>query len=293
MSPPPICSITLLPRQRRYIGTSKAASAAIHNMPAIQRIPQHEPVALAGLQRAPQMRFGHWPEDQTDDHRRDRIVEAAQHIAEEAEDHQQSQLDRKRVAEHPVGRGIGADGAKRSENQNPAIQPGLWNAEQPHPQADQGEVKHQQHEVGDEKAGNQTPDKVGIVGEELRAGLQSELLERRQHDCRRGGGRQAQRQQRHQRTRGRRVVRGLGTGNAFDRALAEFLRILGELSLGRVGQEARNIGATGRHRPDREANRGSSKPGLPRPFPILAGHHHRALRRTRFSLRAIRSRRHC
>ena len=65
---------------------------------------------------------------------------------------------------------------------------------------------------------------------------------------------------------------GLRAGDALDGSLAELLRVLGQLLLHRVGEEGRDLGATGRHGAEREADRGAAQPRLPRARPVVAGH---------------------
>ena len=107
------------------------------------------------------------------------------------------------------------------------------------------------------------------VGEEQRPRLQAVLLEAGEHDRSRRGGRQAERQERHQRAGGGGIVRRFGPGDAFDRALAELLRLLREPLLQRVGEERRDLGAARRHRAHREAEQRAAQPWLPRAPPVL------------------------
>ena len=226
---------------------TNGATSAISAMPAGRRdraLHQHQRIAEADLQRAAQLAFGDRPEDQADHHRRDRVVVAPHQEAEHAEARQHGELDH---------RGLGRDRAHGGEDQDAGIEPRLRDREQPHPQADQRQVEHQQHHVGDEQARDQPPDQIGLLGEQQRPGIEAVLLEAGEHHGGGGRGRQAERQQRHQRAGGGGVVGGLGPGDALDRALAELLRMLGELLLGRIGQEGRDLGAARRQRADREA----------------------------------------
>ena len=166
-------------------------------------------------------------------------------------------------------RGLGGDGAHGREHQDAGVEPGLRDREQPHPQADQRQVEHQQHDVGDEQAGDQAPDQIGPLGEQQRPGIEAVLLEAREHHRGGGRGRQPERQQRHQRAGGGGVVGGLGSGDALDRAVAEFLRMLGQPPFGRIGQEGRDLGAARRQRADREAEQRAAQPRLPRARPVL------------------------
>ena len=86
-------------------------------------------------------------------------------------------------------------------------------------------------------------------------GLEAPALQGGQHD--RGGGvrRQPEREHRHEGAGGGRVVGGLGAGDALDGAVAELLGVLGQLALGDVGQEGRDLGAAGRHGAEGEAER--------------------------------------
>ncbi|GCC47973.1 hypothetical protein chiPu_0031959, partial [Chiloscyllium punctatum] len=109
--------------------------------------------------------------------------------------------------------------------------------------------------------------------------VEAVLLEARQHHRRGGRGRQPERQQRHQRAGGRRIVGGLRPRDTLDRALAELLRMFGQPPLGGIGQEGRDLGAAGRQRADRKAEQRAAQPRHPRPPPILARHPQRAAHR--------------
>jgi hypothetical protein len=117
--------------------------------------------------------------------------------------------------------------------------------------------------IGDQQRGDQAPDELRIGGKQQRARLQPVLLEAGEHDRRRRRGRQAERQQRHQRAGSRRIVGRFGTGDAFDGAMAELFRVLGQPLFGGVGQEGADFGAAGRHRADREADQRAAQPRLP------------------------------
>ena len=100
-----------------------------------------------------------------------------------------------------------------------------------------------------------------------------------------GVGRQAEGQQRHERAGGRGVVGGLGSGDALDGALAELLGVLGELALGHVGQEGRDLGAARGEGAEGEAEGGAAQPRLPRAAPVVAAHPRRPTGMTPAALR--------
>ena len=112
----------------------------------------------------------------------------------------------------------------------------------------------------------------GSFVEQPRAGLDPVAGDRRQHDRRGRGRRDAQGQQRHEAAGGRGVVGRLRAGDALDGALAELLGVLGEPLLGDVGEERRDLRAAGRDRPEREPDGGAAQPGLPGAAPVLAAH---------------------
>ncbi len=141
-----------------------------------------------------------------------------------------------------------------------------------HPQADEGQVENQQHEVGDEKARHQTPNQRGIGHKEEGARLQAELLEAGKHDCSRGRSGQAQRQERHESSGGGSIVGRFRSGHAFDCTFAEFFRMFRELPFRRIGKEARHIGAARWHGADWKADCGAAKPRHPRAFPVVLRH---------------------
>ncbi len=165
-----------------------------------------------------------------------------------------------------------AERAERGDDEDAAVEPGPRDRQQLDPEADERQVEHQQHRVADVQAGDHAPHQRRFVFEQQRARLQAELLKRREQD---GGGRrrrQAEREQRHQRARGRCVVGGFGAGHRFDRAAAEFLRPLREPLLDRVRHQRRQLGAAGGQRAERKADRRAAQPRLPRSPPLLGGH---------------------
>ncbi|MNV22900.1 hypothetical protein D3C71_1138960 [compost metagenome] len=215
---------------------------------------EHQPVAQADLQCAPELALRHRPEDEPDDHRRHWVVPAAHEIAADAECHEHHQLD---------GGWIRSQRAHHSKHENARIEPWLRHLQQAHPQADKRQVQHQQHQVANEEAGDQPPDEIGVGHEEQRTGHQPVLLEARKHH--RGSGRcgKAERQQRHQRAGRGRVVGRLRARHPFDRTFAELLGLHRELALERVRQQRRHFGAARGQRTDRETQANAAQPRLP------------------------------
>ena len=117
--------------------------------------------------------------------------------AEQADGVQQDQVERR------LAHAVDADGR---EDQDAGVELRLRDLQQLDPHADQRQVEHQQHHVADVERGDQRPDQRRVGVEQLRPGLDAVVLERAEQD--RGGvrGRDAERQQRDQRRRDRRVV---------------------------------------------------------------------------------------
>ena len=126
---------------------------------------------------------------------------------------------------HVEHRAVQAVGAERCEHEHAGIQQRSRQQHHARPDARERQVQHEQHRVADEQTRDQRPHELGLRREQQRPRLQAVLLKRREQDRSRGRGRHAERQQRHEHARGRRVVRGLGPGDAFDRAVAEFLGV--------------------------------------------------------------------
>ena len=169
---------------------------------------------------------------------------------------------------------VDAVGTERGEEQDAGVELGPRDLQQLGPQRRQRQVDHQQQGVADQQAGEQRPDQVGLVGHQRRAGLDAVGLHGRQDDRGGRGDRQPEGEQRDEHAGGAGVVGGLRAGDALDGALAELLGVLaaGELALGDVGQERRRLGAAGRQRAEREAERGAAQPRLPRAAPVVAAH---------------------
>ena len=243
---------------------------------------EHRPVAVGDGHGAAELRFGQRPEDHADDDRRGREIEAPHQEADRAQNVEQHQVDRR------LRDAVAADGR---EDQDAGIELRRRDLQQPHPQADQRQVEHDQDDVGDEQAGDQAPDQVRLRGQEQRPRLDAVALEGRQHDRGRRRGRQAERQHRHQHAGRRRVVGGFRAGHALDRAgRAELLLVLRQLLLQRIGEEGRDLRAARRQRADREADERAAHPGLPRAPPFLRRHVERALERHDLVLAGIAAR---
>jgi hypothetical protein len=122
---------------------------------------------------------------------------------------------------------VQAVSAERGEHQDPGVQQVLRNLEHLHPDPDQRQVEDQQDHVADVEARDQAPHQLGLRLKEERAGLDAVVLECAQQDRRRGGGGNAERQERDQHAGRRSVIRRLGPGDALDSALAELVGMLG------------------------------------------------------------------
>ena len=136
----------------------------------------------------------------------------------------------------------------------------------------QRQVQHQQHHVADVEARDQRPHEIGPRREQQRPRLQPVLLKRGQQHRRRRRRGQPERQQRHQHARGGGVVRGLGTGDALDRAVAELLRVFAQPLFDHVGHEGRDHRSAARQHAERKPDGRAAQPRLPRSPPVLAAH---------------------
>src|SRR5262249_38864114 len=210
------------------------------------------------------------PQDHPDDDGGGREVVAPHEVADPADEIEQDQVDRR------LGDPISADGG---EHENTGIEQRRRDLQELHPDRDQRQVEHEQHDVADEEGGDQAPDQLRLRLQQQRPRIDAVALERRKHD--RGGGRrrQAEREHGYQDARGRGVVGGLRTGDAFDRAFAELLRFRRELLLDIVAQKGRDLGAARGHGPDGKPDGGPAQPWFPRPLPFLERHPERARER--------------
>ena len=219
-------------------------------------------LAVADLQRLAELLLGERAEDHADDAGEDRQAVATHHEAERADGQQQEEVERV---------GVGRVGAEAGEEEDPGVEVRAGDPQQLRPERRERQVQHQQHGVADEEAGDQAPDQLGLVVEQLRTGLDAVALDGREHDRRGGRRRDAQGEHRHEATRGRGVVGRLRAGDALDRTVAELLGVLGEPLLGDVGEEGRDLRATGGDRAEREADRGAAQPRLPGAAPVARG----------------------
>ena len=212
------------------------------------------------------MCLGQRAQNHADDHGRRRKTEAPHQHAQQTDAVEQEQV--KRALAHAVG----AHGGK---NQDARVQLLLGYLEQLDPQAHHGQVQHQQHQVADVERCDQRPHQRRRRGEQLRPGVDAVVLEgAQQHRCGVGGG-NAQRQQRYQRRRHGGVVGGLGAGHAFNRTFFAKLGLvvaLGQLFLGGVAQERRNLGAACRNAAKGRANHRAAQPRGDGALPVARRH---------------------
>ena len=221
-------------------------------------------IAFADRQRAAELLLRQRSEDQTDHRRRPaarRTTRIAQPTDADEIEHARSSSDRFRLyAPSDASTRMPPKSRRRGISMTRAQTPG------------ERQVQHQQHHVADVEAGDERPDEVGTRREQQRARLQAVLLKRREHHRRRRGRRKTEREQRNQHAGGRRVVGGLGPGDAFDRAVPESLGLAAQPLLDHVGHERRNHRAAARQHAEWKADGRSAQPGLPRSLPVVAAH---------------------
>lgn len=100
------------------------------------------------------------------------------------------------------------------------------------------ETDEEHEELDDDEAGKEGVGHRCVLGEELRPGLEALDDEAAHEDGGDGFTRDAESQCRDEGAAGDGVVRCFGARNAFDGAVSEFLRCLGELLRGIVSEEA-------------------------------------------------------
>ena len=151
--------------------------------------------------------------------------------------------------EGAVVHAVDADGG---EHHDGGEEQAIGHLEQAHPEADQRQVEHDQHQVADPHARDQPPEEVGLLGHHLRAGRDAVDHERAEHQRHRPARGNPQREHRNELALRVRVVGGLGSRHALDRAVAETRRVLGHFLLDHVGRKRgdRRAGA-GQHAEER------------------------------------------
>ena len=162
--------------------------------------------------------------------------------------------------------------AEGGEEQDPRVEVGPRDPQKLRPCRASGRFSTRRKTLPMNRLATSTQTRPGWLVEQLRPGLDAVAHQRREDDRRGRGGRQPQRQQRHQHARRGGVVGRLGPRDTLDRAPPELARVLGELALRQVAEEGRDLGAAGGDRPEREAERGAAQPGLPGPPPVRPGH---------------------
>src|SRR3984957_11538346 len=161
-------------------------------------------------------------------------AEAQQEIAEGADHYDFANLE-----EIVVG-GVHAD---TDEEHRARVEEAIRDRQHLHPHADQRHVEQYEQDVADPEAGNQTPEDIGMLGNELRSGhdaLDHQGAEQERHDR---VARNAQTHRGDEIALDRGVGRGLWTDHALDKASTEFLLIYPEkprkLLYSGVGDEGR------------------------------------------------------
>ena len=206
------------------------------------------PVAVGNRERPPQRHLHAVAEHDRQQQRRRVELRLAQHVADRAEDAHDHDLARVRVD--------AVDPDHRHE-QHARRQVEIGNPQDVDEQADQRQIQDQQHDVADVHAGDQPPEHVGMLADQLRTGLDAVNLQRGQQDGRRGNRRDAEHQQRNHRAAGRRIVGGLRSRDTLDLAGAERLGLARQLALHRVaherGDDVRDPGNEAEHEPDHRA----------------------------------------
>ena len=197
------------------------------------------------------------------EHQRRRVeVELAKQITDDAHHQHDPDVDDRVV--HLVH-------ADDAEHDDQRIEIGVGNPQHVDEHADQRKVEREQHQVADIHRGDEAPEHVGMLGDELRAGRHAVNEQRRHQHGGHRAGRQAERQHRHEGAGRGRIVGRFRSGDAGDRALAELLRMLGDALLQRVGHEARNDMRRARHDADDEAQHRAARDRHRRLAPFLAG----------------------
>ena len=173
----------------------------------------------------------HRSQHKSEQHRRRWESELGQDEAEKAEH------GRKIDVERGIVDAVNADGGERHDG---GEQQPVGHLQQPHPDADQREVQHDQHQVTDPHAGDQPPEQIGLFGHHLWARRDAVHGERPEHECHHAARRQPEREHGDELALCIGIVGGFRPRDALDRALAEAGRVLRQLLLDHVGRERRN-----------------------------------------------------
>ncbi len=228
----------------RTTGTSTAAIAVNVNTADIGRMKKIPIPAFGNDERLSQRPLGERPEHESQNERRRRITELLHRITEHAEHQHLPHVP------HAVLQRIRARDAEDDDDRH---QYRVRHAQRANEQRDGGGRQNQQHHVGDVLRSDQAPHEFGVLLEQHRPGAQAPHHQAAEHDGGRRRTRNAECEHRHHRAGGGGVVRRLGPGHAFDRAVAEFLGVLGELLLHRVRHEGRDRRPGAGQRADQKA----------------------------------------
>ncbi len=151
-----------------------------------------------------------------------------QDVAEQADAHHFADLE-----EVVVG-GIDADA---DEEHRARVEELVGDRQHLHPDADQRHVEQNQHDVADPEAGNETPENVRMLRDQLRSGHDALDHQRAEEERHHGVAGDAQTHGRDEVALHRGVGRGFRADHAFDQAGAEFLRMFGDSLFGGVSDE--------------------------------------------------------
>ena len=130
--------------------------------------------------------------------------------------------------------------AQADEENGDRVQVLVGNGQQLHPDPDHGHVEDHQKDVPDPEAGDQAPEDIRVIVDQLRAGLNALDDERAQQQCHHGIAGDAEAHGRDEVPLNRGMGRSLRTGDAFDRAMAKSFRMTREAFFRRVGNERRD-----------------------------------------------------
>ena len=157
-----------------------------------------------------------------------------------------------------IVKAVGSDQAKK-ENQRK--EDGIGHPENFHPEADQGKVENQEHDIPNVHARHDSPEEVRMFLDQHGAGLGAIDHQRPQEDRhgRRGGN--AQGKQGNEGSPGRGVVRRLRGRNARDGSFAEFIRVLRDFLFHRVGDEGGDDGPAPRQNSQEKSDHRAAKNG--------------------------------
>ena len=112
-----------------------------------------------------------------------------------------------------------------------------WYGQEAYPDADEWHMPDDEQYVADDKTDNEAPEDIGMLGDELRTRRNAFHCKGGEHDGHDGIGRNAQSEGRHEADLTGCIGSGFRRDDTFNGALAEPLRLTGDLAFQRIAHD--------------------------------------------------------